>query len=823
MNDNTIDLGKMRIVLPENAAVVEQSAAAELQEHICKLCSSQLPIIKENEAFAGEGAIYVGATRFAAAHCVTFPDNAFGEGWAIKAAAGSLILCGGQTRGVLYAVYHLLEDVFGVRWWNIWEEYIPSLPAALVPANYERSGVPAMEYRDAFFWPTETDSRFAVRNRMNGFATRIPSAFGGMEDFGPPAHVHTFDRYFPEVGSQPGDVGSDWANALNPEKESYLKTHPEWFAMTERGKRVPKILCMSDEGLQKAFAEKLIKSIGFSYAQADAAGKPRPRYFDLSPADMPGECRCPRCAESIRLHGSSGHQVIFANKMAEAVKKVYPEAIVETISYGHYLTPPLDDTKPSADVAIRYCNSAMDILHDIHHPNNKQYLDGLTTWVNLCAKGKLYLWDYGVYYNANGIIPSMYKLQDNFRTFAQLGVNGYFLEIEQCITTDFWDMKVWMSTKLMEDPYLDVDLLLDTFLNGYYGPAAPHIRRHLDAAHRITEEKVGNHGFGSTSLIYAEGFTAEDILFADSCFEQAFQAAGNDPVLLRRLRIARMGLDRVIVENFAKWQAEAKQKQITLTFDKVTVGRRICQTLTEQIALRGDWDPFGAEALKQYEKYLPDYVPPQEKAAESEEARLSKIHGCKDGWRGISPVVADEEELNRVPKDCLYVFSAGIDFAAEADPDSPIGKSGLFDIPYKHKARILPDEVIQEKWAVTDTDAAKCIPVGVYTGELDSNGSPLSAVWGTIRASDIVADGKYHLYKFPDVVAVAKDHGGTFHMFRDWGLLIHTFSWELGFLEGKKVDCYVSMKVTGDVTCSDGENLPIYNVDRIIVADKTQL
>ncbi len=821
MNDNTIDLGKMQIVLPEHATVVEQSAAEELQEHLCKLCGVQLPIIRETEVRGNERAVYVGATRFTAAHRVVFPDNTFGEGWAIKAVAGSLILCGGKTRGVLYAVYHLLEDVFGVRWWNIWEEYIPTLPAALVPADYESSGVPAMEYRDAFFWTTETDSRFAVRNRMNGFATKIPAAFGGMEDFGPPAHVHTFDRYFPEEGSQPGDVGSDWAEALNPEKESYFKTHPEWFAETERRKRVPKILCMSDEGLQKAFADKLLKSIEFSYAQADAEGRLRPRYFNLSPADMPGECRCRRCAESIRLHGSSGHQVIFANKMAEAVKKVYPDAIVETISYGHYLEPPLDDTKPSADVAIRYCNSEMDILHGIHHPNNKQYLEGLTTWVNLCAKGRLYLWDYGVYYNANGIVPSMYKFGDNFRTFAQLGVNGYFLEMEQCITTDFWDMKVWMSAKLMEDPYLDADKLMDTFLKGYYGPAAPHVRRYLDAANRVTEEKVGNLGFGSTALIYAEGFTVEDILFADTCFEEAFQAAANDPVLLRRLRIARMGLDRVIVENFAKWQAEAVQNQVTFTLDEVTVGRRICQTLTEQIALRGDWDPFGADVLKLYEKYLPDYVPTQEKLAELEEVRLSKIHGCKDGWRGISPVVVAEDELNAVPKDRLYVFTAGIDFAAEADPDSVIGKSGLYDIAYRHKARIMPEEVIQEKWAVTDTDDAKCIPVGAYTGVCDSNGCPISAVWGTIRASDIVADGKYHLYKFPDVVAVAKDQGGTFHMFRDWGLLIYTFSWELSFLEGKKVDCYVSMKVSGDVTCSDESNLPVYRVDRIIVADKT--
>lgn len=57
-------------------------------------------------------------------------------------------------------------------------------------------------------------------------------------------------------------------------------------------------------------------------------------------------------------------------------------------------------------------------------------------------------------------------------------------------------------------------------------------------------------------------------------------------------------------------------------------------------------------------------------------------------------------------------------------------------------------------------------------------------------------------------------------MFRDRSLLIYTMSWELGFLEGKKVDGYISMKVTGDVTCTDPDNLPVYWVEKIVIADK---
>ncbi len=823
MTKQTINLCNMQIVLPAAPTAVESSAALELQEHLLKMCGVETTIAKEDKKATDGNFISIGATEYAASSGVEYPDNAFGEGWAIKATEGNLILCGSKGRGVLYAVYHLLEDVFGVHWWSLWEESVPTLSSACVPADYESSGVPAMEYRDVFTWPLETKSRFAVRNRLNGWAMPIETEFGGMEYFGQPAHVHTFDRYFPEEGDKPGDERSEYAKVMNPDNESYFQTHPEWYAITARGKRVPKVLCMSDEGLQQAMVDKLLKSIEFSYAEADAAGKARPRYFDLSPADMIGECNCPRCAASISAHGSSGHQLRFVNKIAAKVKEIYPEVIVETLSYWSYLIPPKDDTKPSEDVLVRYCNNRMDILHDIRHPNNRHYFEGLKSWLKLCGKGKLYLWDYGVFYNPNGIVPSMYKLEENFRTFAELGVNGYFLEMEHSITTDMWDMKVWMSTKLMEDPTLDQNVLMNTFLGGYYGAAGEHIRRYLDAAHKVTEEYGASYDYCNASLIHAAGFTVEDILFYDRCFADALAAVGQDPVLLRRVRHARLCLDRVIVENFDKWTTEAAAMGLTMPLDKAAVGRRIYETLKEQVAMRGEWDYTGAEVMKLYEKYLPDYVAPDISAEMAEEKRLAKLHGSKDAWKGASPVIVPESELAQIPEDKLYVFTAHPDFSEklQEDLDSPLGASSRYDIAHMWKARIISKEQLEGKWAVADGDNEKCIPLATYTGESDPVMGPISNVWGTIRASDILADGKYHLYKFSDVVAVAKGGKGLFHMFREWAMAIFSLCVELDHLEGKNTDCYLSMKVSGDVSCTDLDNLPVYCIDKVIVADKS--
>ena len=86
---------------------------------------------------------------------MTYTDNlGQGEGWAIKVIGKNVVVTGGRERGVLYGVYHLLEDVLGVRWWNMWEEYVPSMTDAVIPADYSDSGEPVFTYRDVFFGET---------------------------------------------------------------------------------------------------------------------------------------------------------------------------------------------------------------------------------------------------------------------------------------------------------------------------------------------------------------------------------------------------------------------------------------------------------------------------------------------------------------------------------------------------------------------------------------------------------------------------------------------------------------------------------------------
>ena len=126
------------IVMPNDPAVVEKTAAEELQSYLEKALDVKYPIVSEAEA-RGKG-IYVGQTEFAAnaGICGTSMEN-----WIIAIREGNLILTGGVNRGergIIYAAYHFLEDFVGVRWWNPYEEDILSLESLSLDEDLYKEG-----------------------------------------------------------------------------------------------------------------------------------------------------------------------------------------------------------------------------------------------------------------------------------------------------------------------------------------------------------------------------------------------------------------------------------------------------------------------------------------------------------------------------------------------------------------------------------------------------------------------------------------------------------------------------------------------------------
>ncbi len=798
-------LEDMPIVLPANATDVEKNAAKELQHYLREITGSASSMITESVPV--ESAIYIGATEFAELNNVTYTDNnGMGEGWTIKAIGNSLVITGGETRGTLYGVYHLLEDELGVRWWNMWEEHVPTMEDAVLPLGFEKSGEPAFAYRDIYSSERPTHLCY-VRNRVNGFASNPPAGFGGEIYYGQPYHVHTFNRYFPPFYVEPTSAADPWTPLMNPEGVDWFEAHPEWYAYDSvKGRRVAdKQMCLTNEELMSVFADKVILAVELSYELADEAGRERPTYFDVSPNDIDGACECERCLEVLAESGATGRLLRFLNTIAAKVETVYPEVYIESLAYAEYLEVPLDDTVPRQNVVLRLANSDADALHDWNHVTNAHVKSRLADWAEILEPHQMLLWDYDLNYQLNGVFPNYFRIRNDYQMFHELGGTGVFTELENQNESEFWDMKHWMLMKLMENPYQDEYALAMEFLTGYYGEAAAdHIMTYLRFWEAIGNAYTEFQVFDD-SVINADWLKVDDVITSYGYFEDAQAALENDKSLteaerelfLNRLEVARGGLDRLILFNYYNYVDEYAARGEVFPLSRHEIGERTIRAI--------QW--LGNMELE--EDYTGQQSMPIRKTFGDLSGSYSAFAGETDEKTG------EMLERPEIPQQ-IYDDHPGIDRAHIHDYNYPnfwnATVQGIRDLQVKKNAASYPggtallwdqNEIMKNNGALTH--------YYVVSETKALNGPGLKHYLG----DPLVVDGEWHLYRAEDVV-VLKEGSTMVSFFAD------TMRFEvddLTHLIDEKVDVYYSMKIEGDPTGTDPNNYGKFWIDRVFIVE----
>ena len=110
----------------------------------------------------------------------------------------------------------------------------------------------------------------------------------------------------------------------------------------------------------------------------------------------------------------------------------------------------------------------------------------------------------------------------------------------------------------MWDSSQDADALIDEFLAGYYGPAAPHLKTYLTVLHDA-QERTGF--FLRCFLNSCKSFYGlDDLNRATRAFDQAEKAVAGNPELAKRVDRARIPLDLVWVRRYHELKQTARQE-----------------------------------------------------------------------------------------------------------------------------------------------------------------------------------------------------------------------------------------------------------------------
>ncbi len=521
------------------------------------------------------------------------------EQWRIASIPGGVRLSGGSDTGILYAVYHYLEKVCGVRWWNPFEETVPALTQIPVE-NLQLQGKPAFAIRDIYSVYGSDDGRFSARSRLNGDGdARIVPEYGGRKIFGPPYFCHTFGMYIP------------------PEK--YFKDHPEWFAMLDGKRHAGKgtaeegsQLCLSNKELRREIIKRLYEFIRLGEEKAKKEGMPPPLVYDISQNDSQRYCRCPDCQAVVDREGGaqSGLMIDFINEIADAVKKDHPEITLTTFAYQYTEKPPLH-IRPRPNVMIVLCDTLSNSTRPLGQKYNPYFADLLQEWSQ--RTDKLRIWDYAVTYQSPNELPyaSEYCYRDDMKLFRQYGAKQVFTELEYPVTADVRDYKVYLRARLTENPDLDFKTLSEEFAAGFYGVAGPYFLawRQLLAEVQDRKNPYINMYPGPNAFTH---LTLDVVVRGQQLFDQGEAALANDEVKLKRWRHARLSLDRASLIRSKNLMAEYLKDHPTLEkypLDREKIATRIRRTWTEQAQLRLK-DKEYTKSIQEMEKELEKYSAP---------------------------------------------------------------------------------------------------------------------------------------------------------------------------------------------------------------------
>ncbi len=485
------------IQLPDRPTPQETNAAVELQHWIRELTGATMEI-KTGKASRSRFAIRT--------------DSSLGdEGYAIAVSRGQILLSGGKTRGVLNAVYALLEEDLGWRYYANDSIRLPKTNT-LVIAPVARRYIPPLKIRDPFY-ACAFDPVWSLRNRANAPNAAVPEGQGGHMDYAG-MFVHTAAQLVP------------------PDK--YFKEHPEYFAQAADGKRATAQLCPTEPG---------VVNLAIAHVRQVLKDNPHTEILSVSKNDNMEVCHCERCKKLRDAEGSDmANQLFLVNQVAQAIEAEYPNVIIDTLAYLETIQVP-KTARPRKNVAIRLCNDAVGAWsHPFTPAEQCDTAKLVSAWG--AVHNRIYIWDYNVNFSHYlAPMPNLDVMAANIRFWIKNHAEGVMLQGGYQGPAERDQLKCWVTAKLLWNPAWDEKALARDFIQGHYGTAAPAIEEYEALLERMRADHASEMASPPGGIRYpmdAPFFTKEFVTRATEIFARARQLARGDDDLTRRLERAEL-------------------------------------------------------------------------------------------------------------------------------------------------------------------------------------------------------------------------------------------------------------------------------------------
>ncbi len=555
------------IVTADQPSPAAQQGAAALAEWLRLASGATLPVVNEKDLPAGAGTlILVGDTARTAAAGLRSADLA-PEELRVRTTDGALLLVGNDVRpdgtallGTLWAVDEFAERYLGARW--LW-------PGELGRVVKQQATIEVGAI-DLAFTPVLKQRR--IRN--SHYNDRVQR---GLDKLGWTAEQ--FQQYqrpsgawfdFQRIG---GRFNGTYGHAYAGYWERFAKDHPDWFAQQPDGTRDNskaaaghrERLCVSNEELVKQVAADKI---------AELKAKPTLDCASISPNDggAASFCQCARCqaldapdGAMIETWGPNGplqhvsltdRYVHFYRAVAELVAKELPDRYLGCYAYSAYRYAPKRETLPG--------NVIIGIV-DFGYLNEAERQRARQDWLAWSKSAKALFWRPNLLAAGMGL-PTVYvhRLAEDVRFCQEHGMS--VTDFDCCYHNWATDgLNYYVLARLLWDPTLDVDAVVDDFCQAGFGPAAGALRRYFNRLEKMTTELADSNryeGRKDTPEVLAACYTDELLAELRATLDEATRLAAGDPDITARIDFYRQPLDYVRIRRdwtFAKQAKDAKK------------------------------------------------------------------------------------------------------------------------------------------------------------------------------------------------------------------------------------------------------------------------
>ena len=411
-----------------------------------------------------------------------------------------------NKRNLYYATYDFIEKFLNVNWLSTDFTYYEDLKSINFPKNYSYYFEPPVLTRTVHSKLFYKDSVFADKLKVTNeaFPRYVPSA-----------RVHTFHRFLPY--------------------EVFYDKNPEYYAL-RNGKRLPTQLCLTNTDVLKIVKDSVNSFFNKS---------PNSDVISVSQDDNTQYCQCDKCSKIDNHEGSpAGTMIHFVNAVAES----FPNKTISTLAYQYTRKPP--KVKPIENVLITLCSIECNRSVPIEL-GCKDFSSDLKGWSQLTDN--IRIWDYTTQFtNFLAPFPNWGTIKSNINLFVDNNAKWIF-EQHSNNDSELFELRSYIMAKLLWNPNLDFQTLLNEFNNKYYGNGGKYISEYVNSI----QNQIDNTSFflflyGDPSQGFDSFLSPENLLNYDILFNKALSSVELDSEYYKRILRSKISIDYAVLESYRK-------------------------------------------------------------------------------------------------------------------------------------------------------------------------------------------------------------------------------------------------------------------------------